>query len=134
MRYSFLLIFFLFSGCFWPKSSFCTVSLDKMTYNLEIARTPEEQERGLMYRDSLCPECGMIFVYSDERHRSFWMKNTPLSLDIYFFDSQGKLVDKTLKMEPFSRTVYTSLPAQYVVEISAGSEPVDHLSSDCLYQ
>ena len=54
--------------------------------NLEVARTPEQQRIGLMYRDSLCDENGMLFDFSQPIMASFWMKNVNISLDMIFVD------------------------------------------------
>ncbi len=67
-----------------PKIPTCTI--DQFTF--EIAQTDAEKAQGLMNRKNLCANCGMIFVYPDEQIRSFWMKDTLIPLDIYFFDAQ----------------------------------------------
>jgi uncharacterized membrane protein (UPF0127 family) len=57
----------------------------------QIAISPAEQQKGLMYRKSLPENGGMLFPYPTPRELSFWMANTPLPLDIGFFDAQGTL-------------------------------------------
>ena len=63
----------------------CTVDIGSTIWKIELARTPLEQERGLMHRTSLCETCGMLFVYNEISSKTFWMKNTLVPLDIYFY-------------------------------------------------
>jgi len=79
-----------------------------------------------MFRKNLCDRCGMLFVFSEEKHRVFWMKNTLIPLDMYFYDARGTLVDFARNMRPEHETqspmLYESKPAKYVVEVNAGAE------------
>ncbi len=76
-----------------------------------------------MHRKSLCETCGMLFVFSGDSPRNFWMKNTLIPLDMYFYDSRGGLVDMAQDMRPELETEYpmdyTSQPAQFVMEVNA---------------
>ncbi|MDH3297048.1 MAG: DUF192 domain-containing protein [Gemmatimonadota bacterium] len=86
----------------------------------EIADTPALRERGLMDRDSLPENHGMLFVYADEQIRSFWMRSTPIALDIAFADRNGTIVNIET-MEPNSDESWLSAsPAMYALEMSAG--------------
>jgi uncharacterized membrane protein (UPF0127 family) len=69
------------------------------TLAVEIAETPEQQELGLMFRDFLPRNAGMIFVFPEDRARKFWMKNTLVPLSIAFYDRAGRIVS-ILDMEP----------------------------------
>jgi uncharacterized membrane protein (UPF0127 family) len=88
---------------------------------IELAESPEEQAQGLMYRRSLPDRGGMLFVDAAESMRSFWMKNTALSLDILFVDADGQIVNIAKRTAPFSEEhIESTGPAQYVVEVRAG--------------
>lgn len=87
---------------------------------VEIADDPEERRRGLMHRDSLPEDRGMLFVYPDERILSFWMRNTRIPLDIAYVDQRGHIVD-IQTMSPQSDRLYESSdPAMYAIEMGAG--------------
>lgn len=86
----------------------------------EIADTPALRERGLMERDSLPENHGMLFVYPEERDLSFWMRNTPLALDIAFIDRGGTIVNiETMQPNDDESTVATR-PAMFALEMEAG--------------
>lgn len=85
-----------------------------------VADDPETRERGLMFRDSLPDDEGMLFVYPTERTLTFWMVNTPLALDIAFADRRGRIVD-IQQMEPFDEeTTRSRRPAMYALEMRQG--------------
>jgi len=84
----------------------------------EVARTEDEKSRGLMFREKLGPDEGMLFIYEREEFLSFWMKNTPLPLSIAFLDQNGRIVD-IQDMEPFNLRTHTSArPAKYALEMN----------------
>jgi uncharacterized membrane protein (UPF0127 family) len=86
----------------------------------EVARTEEEKSQGLMFREKLGPDEGMLFIYEGEDFLSFWMKNTPLPLSIAFLDQRGKIVD-IQDMDPFNLRTHISVqPAQYALEMNQG--------------
>lgn len=64
-----------------------TAKMGDETIQLEVAQTPEQQAIGLMYRESLADERGMLFSFESERIARFWMKNVPISLDMIFLNS-----------------------------------------------
>ncbi len=91
------------------------------TISVEIADTPFEQEKGLMNRTSLPDSSGMLFIFSGDVRRSFWMQNTPLPLDMIFVDSGLIIVDINHNATPFDETIFTSSkPCRYVVEVNGG--------------
>lgn len=87
----------------------------------EIAATPEERERGLMYRTSLGENEGMLFIFPEARFQAFWMKNTLVPLDIGYFDDQGFLIE-VHQMRPDDGTARypSSEPALYALEMNTG--------------
>ncbi len=88
---------------------------------VEIADDPAERSRGLMHRESLPEDQGMLFVYPEERDSlGFWMKNTLIPLDIAFVDRELRIVD-IQRMEPLDETTrYSVAPAMYALEMNAG--------------
>ena len=88
---------------------------------IEIANDNESIERGLMYRRSMDENKGMLFIFPDERPRSFWMKNTYIPLDIIFVNSQMEIVSiKEHNTQLGEWSIPSEKPAMYVVEVNAG--------------
>lgn len=86
----------------------------------EVARTPEEREQGLMYRQELPDGTGMIFVFDDAQVRSFWMQNTYVALDIAFLDVSLRVID-IQQMEPQTTDPHESAgPAMFALEVPKG--------------
>ena len=104
------------------------VTIGEQRFEVWEARTPRELTLGLMHVESseLAPTPdgairGMLFVFDDERPRSFWMKDTPTALDIAFMRADGTIV-KIHTMAPFDTSTYPSVePAQYALEVLAGT-------------
>jgi len=112
---------------------FLQTPLDQVYLDVEIADDPIERAEGLMGREDIMPGQGMLFVFDDEYPRSFWMKNTPLSLDILFFDAEGRWVSSQLSTTPFStKSLPSGLPAQYALEILAGESERLGLGEDTI--
>ena len=94
------------------------MNLGRQTFVLEVARTEPQQQKGLMDRDVLPPDHGMIFVFPTEEVLSFYMKNTRFPLDIVFLDSQGKVVSiHQMKAYDLS-TTSSDEPAKYAIELN----------------
>lgn len=88
---------------------------------VETAVTFEEMRRGMMHRRTIAPGFGMIFLYGDERRRSFWMSNTLVSLDIIYVDGRGVVDSIAHDATPLSeRSLPSNGPARYVIEVEAG--------------
>jgi len=89
--------------------------------DVEFAESDYEHQTGLMYRENLQEDQGMLFIYSSERVRSFYMKNTYIPLDIIFYDADSSLVSIQKNARPRDETSLPSEgPAQYILEINAG--------------
>lgn len=96
-------------------------SLVTHEFSVEVASTDRQRAFGLMFQEQLSPEQGMLFVFEAEGELSFWMKNTPLPLDIIFIDSAGIIVNIAADTVPYSLSTLSSEgDAQYVLEINAG--------------
>jgi uncharacterized protein len=104
-----------------------TVTLRGQDYIVEIADNDAERARGLMFRESLDADRGMLFVFDDLAPRAFWMHNCKIALDILYFDDKLELVSQSLSVPPCNLPPeqcpnYPSLkPAKYVLELAAGT-------------
>jgi uncharacterized membrane protein (UPF0127 family) len=88
---------------------------------LEIAMTPEEQQYGLMFRTEMPEDRGMFFISDDEAERNFWMKNTFISLDLIFINSEGVISHIHRNAVPLDLTPISSEgPAKAVIELNGG--------------
>jgi hypothetical protein len=89
-------------------------------FSVDIAATPEQQERGLMFVKSLAPDRGMIFPYDPPQEIAFWMKNTLIPLDIVFIRSDGTIA-RIVHGEPLSlEPLPSGEPVGLVLEIGGG--------------
>lgn len=89
--------------------------------DIEVANTPYERETGLMYRMSMENDQGMLFIFPGEAPRSFYMKNTYISLDIIFYNKDSTVVSFHENAQPLNVTsIPSNHPAQYVLELNAG--------------
>lgn len=103
-----------------------SVVLAGQVFQVEIADTPQARERGLMYRDRLAADAGMLFIFERQEPQAFWMKNTRIPLDILYFDRDLKLVGWSLDTPPCTLgnqcpNYPSQAPAQYVLELNAGT-------------
>jgi len=102
-----------------------TVVIDSATgahaFTVEIADDPEERARGLMHRRMLARDAGMLFVFDPPRETAFWMKDTPLPLDILFADESGAIISIARQTTPFSlRDIPSGGVVRGVLEINGG--------------
>jgi uncharacterized membrane protein (UPF0127 family) len=90
-------------------------------WNVEIAQTPEEKMKGLMYRTSLSDDEGMLFVFPQEDFHTFWMKNTFIPLDIIWIDKDFRIVDIQTHTPCTKNCPYATpkAKAKYVLEVNA---------------
>ena len=100
------------------------VELKGKRFTVEVAESQEKQALGLMFRESMPDDHGMVFIFPAEGMRSFWMKNTKIPLDIFYFDEDLKLVNVSENTPPCRSSRcpgYPSTgPAKYVLELNAG--------------
>ncbi len=88
---------------------------------IEIAATDSARTRGLMQRSSMPGNSGMLFLFDREDRQSFWMANTPLSLDLIFINADSIIVHVAKYAQPLSPDPVPSLdPARFVLEVEAG--------------
>jgi uncharacterized membrane protein (UPF0127 family) len=91
-------------------------------FTVEVATTPAQMEQGLMFRQSLAPDAGMIFDYGTVSMASMWMKNTLIPLDMLFVDSQGRIIGIHERAVPQSlATISAPGPARAVIELNGGT-------------
>ncbi len=89
--------------------------------DLEIADTEAQRVQGLMYRGTMNDDQAMLFIFKDEEIRTFWMKNTYISLDLLFAAEDGRIVSISRNTMPYSEAPVTSRgKAKYVIEVVAG--------------
>jgi uncharacterized protein len=104
-----------------PKVTIVTKEGRERSFQVEIADTPTKREMGLQYRRDLAADRGMIFLFPNESQQTFWMKNTPIPLDMIFINRDRKIVGIVEQATPFtldSRSVNGA--SQYVLEINGG--------------
>lgn len=122
-----ILILLLTLGCTAACSTApVSVTLRDQTFTVEIADDDTERARGLMYREQMTPDVGMLFLFERQEPQAFWMKNTKIPLDILYFDQSWTLVGWSLDTPPCSLgdrcpSYPSQAPARYVLELNAGT-------------
>lgn len=123
----FLALGILSCSCGNESSSSPTVTLQDSqgatlaTVEVEIADSEAERATGLMFRESLGENQGMLFVFPSDTQSSFWMRNTLISLDMVFIDVNGLVVDLIENATPESDTLLTPRQSyRYVLEVNGG--------------
>jgi len=90
-------------------------------FDVEVARTPKEQETGLMFRKELAADGGMLFPMDPPRTASFWMKDTLIPLDLLFVHTDGSIAFIKAQAQPYDRTpVSAGVPVAAVLELRGG--------------
>lgn len=104
-----------------PHVIFDSAKFDDVSVFIELAVTDEEMKRGLMFRDSMAPNWGMLFVYDSEEFHSFWMKNTLIPLDMIFISSDLHIVGIVEDAEPLTtNSRFVDGVSQFVLEVNGG--------------
>ncbi len=89
--------------------------------DVEIAESEETRHLGLMFRENMQENQGMLFLFPNEEYQSFYMKNTIIPLDIIFINSKKQIVKIHKKTEPYSeKSLPSNKPSRYVVEVNGG--------------
>lgn len=90
-------------------------------FQVELVDTPDTRAKGLMYRQELAPDAGMLFDFKEEREVSFWMMNTFIPLDMLFISSDGVIRTIHVNAKPHDPTsIPSKAPVQFVLEIPGG--------------
>lgn len=109
---------FLLIDCYEFFNTTYIAYINEIPIEVELAITPEERRKGLMKRKHLKENQGMLFVFEKEEYQHFWMKDTPIPLDIAFFDEEKFLIE-VQKLSPNSEVIHTSSkPAKYALEMN----------------
>ncbi|KZB64588.1 hypothetical protein AUP42_01440 [Thalassospira lucentensis] len=96
--------------------------VDGKVFNVEMAVTPDERSRGLMFRTEMADDAGMLFDFGRASDISMWMKNTFISLDMLFIDKNGVIVGIEKRTVPKSETIIPGpKPVRFVLELNGGS-------------
>ncbi len=102
-----------------------TVCIEAACFSVEVVSAPAERARGLMFRESLAPDTGMLFVFEQEGVYPFWMKNTLVPLDIIWINAEREIVfisEETPPCEADPCPRYNpGAAARYVLEVNAGA-------------
>lgn len=102
-------------------TTYFPIAIDGKTAYLQIAMNTAEQTKGLMHRDSLEPDHGMLFLFEQPKKQRFWMRNTKIPLDLAYYNTQAEL-EQILKLYPFDETPARSKSddIQIVIEMNQG--------------
>jgi len=104
-----------------PEVTIITKEGREIAFQVEVADTPVKREMGLQHRRNLDEDRGMIFLFPREEQLSFWMKNTPIPLDMVFISEERKIVGIVESTVPFSlESRSVSGTSRYVLEINGG--------------
>ena len=91
-------------------------------FTVEWAIEAEERRCGLMFREEMAADHGMVFDFQEEQPVSFWMRNTLISLDMVFIRDNGEVLNVAENMTPLSlESVPADGPVRYVLEVVAGT-------------
>jgi uncharacterized protein len=91
-------------------------------FTVELATTPAQRELGLMFRQALPPDAGMLFIYPDEESVAFWMKNTLIPLDMLFIGADGHIRHIAERTVPLNETPISSIEeVRAVLEVNGGT-------------
>ena len=129
--YRFLIVAMVIFGA-WPSTAMAVefpkarlvvaTAAGDVALNVEVARTAGQRSQGLMFRTSMAPNAGMLFIYDSPGKVAMWMKNTILSLDMLFIAGDGRITRIVANTIPMSETVIGSRgTVRAVLELNAGA-------------
>ncbi|MER8692375.1 DUF192 domain-containing protein [Mesorhizobium opportunistum] len=98
------------------------------SFSIEVADNEAEREAGLMFREDMADDHGMLFVFDETREVNFWMKNTPMPLDLIFVGQDGRI--RAIEQgEPQSEAIVSPRePVRFVLELKAGTAARDGIA------
>ena len=121
-RLSLLPLLLALSACASARTPWVEVGGER--FQVEVADDDAERARGLMFRDAMADDHGMLFIHDRQEPQAYWMKNTRIPLDILYFDRDRRLVSQQRDVPPCSAgdrcpSYPSRAPAQYVLELNA---------------
>ena len=124
-RCSYVLILFTFICSGYGPIGKKEIRFNNTSFKVETAHTKDERARGLMFREYLPPDSGMLFIFEDERVRSFTMENTHIPLDLIWMNENKRVVFMRKNAQPATgddfELIRPKYKAMYVLELNAGS-------------
>ena len=134
MRYAVLLLTLVLCSACGAQEPYVVLKGERFT--VELAQDSGEQSLGLMFREQLPDDRGMLFLFPQEGYRSFWMRNTRIPLDIFYFDAEFRLVSVARNARPCRTRQCPGYPSEgpatYVLELNAGKADELGVSKDDL--
>ena len=110
------------------KQIVCSVNVNKnnpQELYLDIADNEQKRSYGLMNREDIKPNSGMLFIWKDSQIRNFWMKNTHFNLDLFFLNKQGEIIEIFKNAKAFDETnIKSQNKVNFVVELKSGEHPL----------
>jgi uncharacterized membrane protein (UPF0127 family) len=133
MKYFLFILWFIFPLVLEATSLKLTCPHGIILFQVEVAETPHERAKGLMFRKTLPDDGGMLFLFSKEQPVAMWMKNTILSLDMVFANSKGEILEIYENTLPFStQNIGPIANTTQVLEVKAGVLKKHGITKSCL--
>ena len=108
------------------KQIVCFINVNKnnpQELSLDLADNEQKRSYGLMNREDMRPNSGMLFIWKDSQIRNFWMKNTHFNLDLFFLNNQGEIIEIYKNAKAFDETnIKSKEKVKYVLEMNAGEQ------------